>query len=110
MKSGLPKTHDPWPYINYLLFILKTAYREFEERVGQMASPKGSKTEIVLETIRKQIGEFRLADIERACPGVGREWIRVILAKLKKSGEIACKGKGPAARWLFRDRKGSTTK
>jgi len=26
--------HDPWPYINYLLYILKLAYREFEERVG----------------------------------------------------------------------------
>jgi len=102
--------HDPWPYINYLLFILKTAYREFEERVGKIASPKGSKTEVVLEALRKQVGEFRLVDIERACPGVGREWIRVILAKLKKSGEITCKGKGPAARWLFRGRKGSTSK
>jgi len=28
--------HDPWPYVNYLLFILKTAHREFEERLGQM--------------------------------------------------------------------------
>ena len=27
--------HDPWPFVNYLLFILKNAYREFEERVGQ---------------------------------------------------------------------------
>jgi len=26
--------HDPWPFVNYLLFILKNAYREFEERVG----------------------------------------------------------------------------
>jgi Fic family protein len=26
--------HDPWPYANYLLYILKLAYREFEERVG----------------------------------------------------------------------------
>jgi len=26
--------HDPWPYINYILYILKVAYREFEERVG----------------------------------------------------------------------------
>lgn len=94
--------HDPWPYINYLLYILKTAYREFEERVGQLASPKGSKTEIVLEGIRKQTGEFRLVDIERACPGVGREWIRVLLAKLKKSGKVTCQGKGPAARWLYR--------
>src|SRR5574337_1008261 len=29
--------HDPWPFVNYLLFILKTAYREFEERVGKTA-------------------------------------------------------------------------
>ncbi|MFC1850001.1 hypothetical protein ACFL27_07410 [candidate division CSSED10-310 bacterium] len=28
--------HDPWPYINYLLFILKYAYREFEKSVGNM--------------------------------------------------------------------------
>jgi Fic family protein len=28
--------HDPWPFVNYLLFILKNAYREFEERVGVM--------------------------------------------------------------------------
>jgi hypothetical protein len=87
--------HDPWPYINYLLYILKTAHREFEDRVGQMGSPKGSKSEIVLAAVRKQTGEFRLADIERACPGVGREWIRVILAKLKKSGEVTCQGRVP---------------
>lgn len=31
--------HDPWPYINYLLYILKLAYREFEERVGLATSP-----------------------------------------------------------------------
>lgn len=36
--------HDPWPYINYTLFILKTAYRELEERVGVTASAKLTKT------------------------------------------------------------------
>ena len=102
--------HDPWPYVNFVLYILKTAYREFEERVGQMASPKGTKAEMVLNTVRAQRGEFRLADIERACPGVGREWIRVLLADLKKSGEVKCKGKGPAARWMYKERKGSTLK
>jgi Fic family protein len=29
--------HDPWPYINYPLFILKSAYQEFEDRVGKMS-------------------------------------------------------------------------
>jgi Fic family protein len=27
--------HDPWPYVNYLLFILKLAYRELESRLGE---------------------------------------------------------------------------
>jgi Fic family protein len=102
--------HDPWPYVNYILYTLKTAYREFEERVGQIASQKGAKAEMVLNAIRSQRGDFRLVDIERACPGTGREWIRVVLANLKKSGEVKCRGKGPAARWVYQGRKGSTSK
>jgi len=39
--------NDPWPYVNYILFILKTAYKEFEDRVGEIASHKGAKTELV---------------------------------------------------------------
>jgi Fic family protein len=100
--------HDPWPYVNYLLYILKSAYKEFEERVGKITSPKGAKTDLVFDAIRQQSGEFRLADIERACPGVGRDWIRVLLAELKKSREVSCRGKGPAARWRYRGRKRST--
>jgi hypothetical protein len=102
--------HDPWPFVNYLLFILKTAYREFEERVGTIASPKGAKAEIVREAIRRQTGEFRLAEIERLCPSVGREWIRALLADMKASGEASCHGKGPAARWRYLGSKGTTAK
>ena len=102
--------HEPWPFVNYLLFILKTAYREFEERVGKIASPKGAKAEIVREAIRRQTGEFRLVEIERLCPGVGREWIRALLADMKASGEASCHGKGPAARWRYLGSKGTTPK
>jgi Fic family protein len=102
--------HDPCPYINFVLYTLKTAYKEFEERVGQIASPKGAKAEMVLNAIRAQRREFRLADIERACPGVGREWIRVLLADLRKSNEVKCNGKGPGARWVYKGRRGSTLK
>jgi len=102
--------HDPWPYVNYVLYAFKTAYREFEDQIGQIASPKGAKTQIVLNAIRGQSGEFRLVDIERACPGVGRDWIRVLLGDLKKSGEVKCRGKGPAARWVHKESKGTTLK
>ncbi len=90
---------DPWPYVNYLLSIFRTASRELEERVGQLASPKGEKTELVQDAIRRQVGEFRLADIERLCPGVGRDWIRTQLARMRETGEVSCEGRGPAARW-----------
>lgn len=100
--------HDPWPYINYVLFILKSAYKEFEKRVGQLESPKGEKAEMVLEAIRRQQGNFRLLDIEHECPGVGREWIRSLLSSLRNTGAVTCRGKGPAARWRKRGSKGTT--
>lgn len=102
--------HDPWPYINYLLSILKSAYREFEERVGQTASPKGGKAGLVLDAVRRHAGEFRLADIERACPGVGREWIRHLLGEMRERGEVTVTGRGPGARWRLVANKGTTIK
>jgi Fic family protein len=98
--------HDPWPTMNFLLFILTQACKEFEQRVGQVKAPRGAKAGLVLAAIRQELGDFRLADIERACPGVGREWIRTLLADLKAAGEVSCQGKGPAARWRHLGRKG----
>jgi Fic family protein len=102
--------HDPWPFINHILFIFKTAYAEFEQRMGEIAEPKGAKAELVRNAVGKQLSEFRLVDIERACPGVGREWIRRVLADMRRAGELICKGKGPAARWRYVPSKGSTSK
>ena len=93
--------HDPWPYIGYLLFIIKKAYDEFEERAGQIAAPRGEKSEMVLNWIRARQEPFRLVDVESACPGVGRDWIRTLLFELKKEGRLMCSGKGRAARWNY---------
>lgn len=94
--------HNPWPYIGYLLYIIKQAYDEFETRVGQVGAPRGEKSELVLAAIQKKPGDFRLTDIEDACPGVGRDWIRSILFNLKKKGAVTCSGKGRGARWRTR--------
>lgn len=91
--------HDPWPLINYLLFILKTAYREFEERVGQVRSPRGSKTELVQAAIAAQAGPFHLADLQRQCPGVSTDMIRRVLKDLRRAGQLTCLGRGPNAEW-----------
>jgi Fic family protein len=97
--------HDPWPYINYLLFILKTAYREFESRLDIADSPRGAKTEIIEAAIKSFPGEFTLADLERACPGVSHDMTRKVLRNLRRTGDVECLGRGPGARWK---RKGNT--
>jgi Fic family protein len=94
--------HNPWPYINYVLFILKTAYKEFEERVGQVKSPRGAKTSLVEAAINSFAGDFTLADLERACPGVSRDMVRRVLRDLQKAGQVECLGRGPGAPWQRR--------
>ncbi|MBI4745795.1 MAG: Fic family protein [Deltaproteobacteria bacterium] len=95
--------HDPWPYINYLLFILKTAYREFEDRAGSVKSPRGTKTELVETSVRAFPGEFTLADLERACPHVSRDMIRRVLRNLQAEGKAECLGRGPGATWRSKE-------
>ncbi len=99
--------HVPWLYVNFFLYTLKTAYREFEERVGQIKGPRGSKTEWVEAAIHKFSSPFMLSDLERSCPGVSRDMIRKVLRDLRKSGQVECLGRGPGAPW---QRKGITSK
>lgn len=99
--------HNPWPYINYILFILKSAYKEFEQRVGHTAEPKGAKTAFIEETVRRFDGEFSLADLERACPSVSRDMVRKVLRDLQHARKVECLGRGPGARW---QRRGITSK
>ena len=91
--------HDPWPYIDYILYILKTAYREFESRVGQMKSPRGAKTEFVETAIASFKKEFAISDLEKACPGVSRDMIRNVMNRLRKEGRLKILGRGRDAKW-----------
>ncbi|MGH9461605.1 MAG: Fic family protein [Vicinamibacteria bacterium] len=91
--------HDPWPHVGYILFVLKEAFREFEDRVGQVKSPRGAKTELITSSVNAFSRDFTLAELEQACPGVSRDMVRRVLRQLRKAGRVQCKGRGPAARW-----------
>lgn len=95
--------HDPWPFINYVLSILKAAYREFEERVGQTVAPRGSKRELVLASIERLTtmpGKgFAISALEQACPGVSRDMVRRVLREQQAAGALICQGRGPGAVW-----------
>jgi Fic family protein len=91
--------HDPWPYVNFLLFVLHESYREFERRAGDMSAPRGEKTATVLAAVEAAKGAFSIGELQRICPGVSVELIRRVLTGLKRQGKISPTGRGPAARW-----------
>lgn len=94
--------HDPWPYINYALSILKTAYQEFAERVGEIKAPRGAKREQVLAGIDRlatRSGGFTISELEQTCPGVSRDMVRRVLREQRVAGVVECQGRGPGASW-----------
>jgi len=84
---------------------VKEAYSEFIERVKKIESPRGAKTELVIEQTQKINGEFTLSQLQSKCPGVSRDMIRKVLKDLQKLEKVVSKGRGVGARWR---RKGNT--
>jgi Fic family protein len=86
-----------WEY--FLGVMLLGAYHEFERRTGELTSAHGAKRELIINVIGRLPDEFRVADIERACPGVSRPTINRALRDLRQAGRIACIKGGRDAVW-----------
>ena len=54
---------------------------------------------MVTEAFRSLPDRFQITDVERLCPTVTRDMIRVVLNKFKKQGAVRCEGTGRSAMW-----------
>lgn len=95
--------HDVFPWMRYLWGVLLRACREFEDRVGTLRTGRGAKTDQVEEAVKRRTGPFAISDIEADCPGVTRDWIRIVLRRLRDQGRIVRRGKGRGAKWVRRE-------
>ncbi len=92
--------HTLWPWTSYLARVVADAYDTFEERVAASREVVGTKQERVRGYVLDQApGVFRRREIERALPDVSSATIRLVLAEMRDSGQIAPRGSGPGARW-----------
>jgi Fic family protein len=95
--------HDALPWVTYFWGVLLRAYREFEERVGKIQTSRGAKAQMIERVVARQIGAFSISDIEDQCPGVSRDWLRIVLRRLRDEGKIAPRGRGRGAKWVRLD-------
>ncbi|MBF0401229.1 MAG: Fic family protein [Magnetococcales bacterium] len=90
--------HDHAPFTEYLLGVVLAAYRELEQNTA-VDLDHGARTRMVERAVESLPAQFRLADVEKYCPLVGRDTIRSALTKLKHDGKIVSEGQGRAAAW-----------
>jgi Fic family protein len=92
-------THDVMPWFTYLLSVWRMAYREFEERAERQRPKRGSKTDLVEYALESMISPFGIADVERLCPNVSRDTIRLVMNRWREQGTLEMLGKGRDAKW-----------
>ncbi len=91
--------HDPLPWIEYWLGVLQASYTRMEDNVQDLNPGYGTKSGVVIAVIEQHDGDFSIADLEKECPSVGREWIRKTVYSLKGEGKLENIGKGRGAKW-----------
>ncbi|MBF0311157.1 MAG: Fic family protein [Magnetococcales bacterium] len=90
--------HDHAPFTDYLLGVVLAAYRELERNTA-VDLDHGARTRMVERAVESLPVQFRLAEVEKRCPLVGRDTIRSALTKMKHEGRIISEGRGRAATW-----------
>jgi Fic family protein len=91
--------HDITPWFNYFLSTIRTAYREFEERAERQRPSRGSKADLINYALENVPSPFGISDVQRLCPNVSRDMIRVVMNRWRKEGRLKVMGRGRDAQW-----------
>ena len=92
-------SHDLRPCVEYFLGTLIAGYKEFEARVGSIASAKGAKRELVRNAVAQLPARFTIGELARICTGISRKTLVRALSDLRAEGKLRCLGRGPDAQW-----------
>ena len=90
---------DVLPFMKYILGIILSAYRDFEDRykIIEEAVPA---IEIVRKAIDNKLGRFTKQNIRNLCPSLSISSIEGSLRKLAASGVIKREGVGKSTSYI----------
>lgn len=101
-KGWHEEKHDFLPWLHYFYGMLIAAYKEFESRAGVFREDI-SKTKQVKAFIDRAVIPFSMTDIEKACPNISRDMIRLVLRELRDAKKIYATGRGRGAKWVRKE-------
>ncbi len=95
-QGWLENNNDPKPFIKYMLAVILSAYREFENRVRitEDAGIKSTAYDIVKQYTLQRIGTFTKKEVLQGCPSLGSSSVEASLKKLVEQGYLERIGAG----------------
>ncbi|TWT44347.1 Adenosine monophosphate-protein transferase SoFic [Phycisphaerae bacterium RAS1] len=86
------------PWWNFLLGVMRSAYRAFEEQVAS-APVRQAKSELIRRIALGRPDSFTLADIAAELPSASPQLIKKVLGSMKRAGQVKLVGRGRGAEW-----------
>lgn len=87
-KNWHENENDYKPFVNYMLGVIVSAYKEFESRVKLLTDPGLSKADRIREIMKNHIGTITKSELLEMNPDISDTTIQRALADLLKSSEI----------------------
>ncbi|WP_172136144.1 Fic family protein [Adlercreutzia sp. ZJ473] len=97
--------NDPKPFIEYMLGVVLSCYRDLEERVSvvEAVGARSTSYDVVLRYAQGVIGTFSKRDALEACPTLGSSSVESALKRLVDEGVLVRLGSGRSTRYVRSD-------
>ena len=88
--------NDPKPFIRYMLSVILSCYKEFEDRVAMVrdSGTRSTSYDIVKAYVEQRIGKFTKQEVLAGCPKLGSSSVESALKKLVDEGMLIRTGAG----------------
>lgn len=93
--------NDYTHFVNYMLGVILSAYREFSSRVKNLSTSGISKPDRVAEIIKDSLGKMTKTEIMEKCPDISQVTVQRTLNELIKNGKIIKLGGGRYTSYIW---------
>lgn len=94
--------NDYKPFVNYMLGVIVSAYKEFESRVKLLTDPGITKTDRIQEVIKNHIGPITKSELMNMNPDISDTTIQRTLSDLLKNKKIEKIGGGRYTKYVWK--------
>ncbi len=93
--------NDYKPFVNYMLGVILSAYREFESRGKLLTNPNMLKPDRIREIVKNHIGPITKSELLDMNPDISDTTVQRTLAQLLNNGEIKKIGGGRYTKYIW---------